>query len=158
MNKTYIALFFVCLLFVACSLATPYGPDGPMGGYRDVALGPNKWRVSYAGNQHLGELGTEKAFLRRAAELAKAAGYPYFTVSEVKESILEKQTQMGTGKAVIEISSVGPNRAVADTTYTSPFMVSSNSYRRSGLVTGVKADTEGAYSVDFILKATATED
>ena len=51
-----------------------------MGGYDDVQLDTNRWRVSFASNYYRGYVSTKDFWLLRAATLANKAGYPYFIV------------------------------------------------------------------------------
>jgi hypothetical protein len=70
----------VVLVAVATGCVTPYGPRGVMGGYSERQLNRNTWEVSFAGNGYTGTGTTRNGALRRAAEIARAAGAPGFIV------------------------------------------------------------------------------
>lgn len=83
----------VSLLLAAC--AAPYGPSGGLTnfflhggyGYSDKQLDDKTWEVTYSG--HLADRQyVFGAAIRRSAEIAKRAGFPYFTATEVKNNSL----------------------------------------------------------------------
>lgn len=68
-------------------------------GYSDTQLGPDTWRVTYAGNQIPQAQAQDYAMLR-AAELVQAAGYSHFLVLSESGS-----AQTGPGMALATGSS-----------------------------------------------------
>ncbi|MGO4409849.1 MULTISPECIES: CC0125/CC1285 family lipoprotein [unclassified Brevundimonas] len=71
----------------ACSTATPYQPMGApssegAGGYSDVQLQPDRWRVTFAGNSLTSRDTVETYLLYRAAELTVQSGYDWFTTAQ----------------------------------------------------------------------------
>lgn len=66
----------------ACETATPYQPLNPAnaaaGGYRDVRLDANHWRVSFQGNSVTSRETVERYLLYRAAELTASQGFDWF--------------------------------------------------------------------------------
>jgi hypothetical protein len=66
----------------ACETATPYQPlqagSQTSGGYRDVKLESNRWRVSFSGNTLTSRETVETYLLYRAADLTLAQGYDWF--------------------------------------------------------------------------------
>lgn len=71
-----IALLF--LFLSAC--ATTYRPLGFGGGYSDVQIDANTYRVSFRGNGYTSRDRVETYMLYRCAELTDQAGYDYFVV------------------------------------------------------------------------------
>ena len=87
----------VILLLTSC--ATPYQSSGATGGYRDLRLAPDLFRVSFSGN---GLTSPEMAYdyaLLRASDLTMANGYAYFAI--VKEE--EKRTKFSQYVASLEL-------------------------------------------------------
>ena len=77
-------VFAFATLFLS-SCATPYQPMSALGGYREIQLAPNIYRVMFFGNGYTsGELAVEYA-LRRCAELTQQNGYLYFGVLAVDD-------------------------------------------------------------------------
>lgn len=66
----------------ACATATPYQPNIPgqaaSGGYSDIRLGPNRFRVTFAGNTLTSRETVERYLLYRAAELTVQNGGDWF--------------------------------------------------------------------------------
>lgn len=72
-------LIFLCfLLLVAC--ATPYQPMGFDGGYSDMALSRDTYKVSFRGNGLTLQDHVQTFLLRRCAELTIQQGYKYFII------------------------------------------------------------------------------
>lgn len=73
------------LALAGCETATPYQPLGARGsmasgGYADVRLAPDRYRVSFAGNSLTSRQRVETYLLYRAAELTLQQGYDGFTI------------------------------------------------------------------------------
>ena len=70
----------------ACATATPYQPLNPAdvsaGGYHDVKLDSDHWRVSFSGNTVTSRETVERDLLYRAAELTAAQGFDWFQQSD----------------------------------------------------------------------------
>ena len=69
-----------------CATPTPYQPNLPgqqtSGGYSEMRIEPDRFRVSFAGNS-LTERGTVEGYLLfRAAELTLQNGYEWFTIED----------------------------------------------------------------------------
>lgn len=72
------------LALAGCETATPYQPlNAPgthaSGGYSDQQIEPNRWTVSFSGNDLTSRQTVERYLLYRAAELTLAQGYDWFT-------------------------------------------------------------------------------
>jgi hypothetical protein len=68
------------LALSACATATPYGPAGPGNryGYSEQRVGPDRYRVSFAGNSVTAREQVEMSLLLRAAEVTVENGYDWF--------------------------------------------------------------------------------
>ena len=78
----------------ACATPTPYQPNvrgaSTSGGYSDLRLEDNRYRVTFAGNSLPTRETVEAYLLYRAAELTIQSGYDWFAVAE-RET--DKKTQ-----------------------------------------------------------------
>jgi hypothetical protein len=74
------------LALAACATPTPYQPNRPgqaqSGGYSDVRIEPNRYRVTFSGNTLTSRETVETYLLYRAAELTLAAHSDYFIVDD----------------------------------------------------------------------------
>lgn len=61
--------------------ATPYGPAGLTGGFREQRLGSNSYKVAFNGNGYTSEDMVVKFWLNRCAELTVRNGYRYFALA-----------------------------------------------------------------------------
>jgi hypothetical protein len=70
----------------ACATPTPYQPNikgqSTAGGYSEIRLEPNRYRVNFAGNSLTGRETVEGYLLFRAAELTVQNGYDWFAIVE----------------------------------------------------------------------------
>lgn len=68
----------------ACATPTPYQPNLPgqsaSGGYSEIRLEPNRFRVNFAGNSLTSRETVEGYLLFRAAEMTMQNGYDWFTI------------------------------------------------------------------------------
>jgi hypothetical protein len=68
----------------ACETATPYQPNNPgnatSGGFTEMRLEPDRFRVTFAGNSLTSRETVEGYLLFRAAELTVAQGFDTFTI------------------------------------------------------------------------------
>ena len=76
------------LAFVLGGCATAYQPEGSTGGYKDVKLADDTYRVSFFGNGYTSRPVVLKYFLYRCAELTLQHGYTYFEVFSAKHVAL----------------------------------------------------------------------
>jgi len=76
--------FFVCAVFaeLLAGCATPYQPVGAMGGFDEVRLASDLYRVSVQGNGYTSDERAYQIMLLRAAELTLANGYSKFALLE----------------------------------------------------------------------------
>jgi hypothetical protein len=70
----------------ACATATPYQPRSPgaqaSGGFSDLRLEQDRYRVSFAGNSLTSRETVERYLLYRAAELTSQQGYDWFETAD----------------------------------------------------------------------------
>ncbi|MGD9152158.1 MAG: hypothetical protein PVG30_00660 [Gammaproteobacteria bacterium] len=90
--KSTIAWFSIVLLFlslVGCS--TSYGPCGLTGGYSDMRLNNDTYKVAFRGNGFTSQDKVQNLLLRRCAELTKQNNYRYFVILTGKENHSDSQ-------------------------------------------------------------------
>jgi hypothetical protein len=87
MAKTILAVAAALVLaggLAACETATPYQPNIPgqaaSGGYSEIRLEPDRWRVTFAGNSLTSRETVEAYLLFRSAELTVQQGYDWFNI------------------------------------------------------------------------------
>ena len=87
MNKTTAAIATALVLgtgLAACVSPTPYQPNvrgsATSGGYSEIRLEPNRWRVNFAGNSMTSRETVEGYLLFRAAELTLQNGDDWFEI------------------------------------------------------------------------------
>src|SRR5688500_14754594 len=73
-----VAASVLALGLALAGCASPYGPQGLTGGFREQQLAPNSYRVTYNGNGHTQEEQVVNYWLYRCAELTIQNGYSYF--------------------------------------------------------------------------------
>ncbi len=82
-------VLLLALTFGGCALAsaTGYQPSGPDGGYSELQLAPDMFRVAFQGNTYTSQERVADMALLHAADLALAHGAPYFVVlNQLRES------------------------------------------------------------------------
>jgi len=71
-------------VLAGCVTPTPYQPNIPgqqtSGGYSEIRVEPNRWRVMFAGNSVTSRETVESYLLFRAAELTTQQGYDWFAM------------------------------------------------------------------------------
>src|ERR1700743_1322282 len=69
-------------MLAGCETPTPYQPLNPnatqAGGYSEVKLEDNRWRVTFQGNSITSRTAVETNLLHRAAELTLNNGFDWF--------------------------------------------------------------------------------
>ncbi|THD74329.1 MAG: hypothetical protein E7812_18550 [Phenylobacterium sp.] len=74
----------------ACETATPYQPSVPgrasSGGFSEVRVEPDRWRVTFAGNSLTSRETVEAYLLFRSAELTVQQGYDWFSIADRQTS------------------------------------------------------------------------
>ena len=88
MAKRSVALALTVALaatLAGCATPTPYQPIVPgksSGGYSEVRIEPNRWRVTFAGNSLTSRETVEGYLLFRAAELTTQQGFDWFSIAD----------------------------------------------------------------------------
>lgn len=72
--------FAICIMATLAGCASGYRPAGLGGGYSDSPLGNGMYRVSYTGNAYTDPGYAADMAMLRAAEVALAGGYRYFSI------------------------------------------------------------------------------
>ncbi len=67
--------------------ATPYEPEGALGGYRDVPIGNDQFHITIQGNGYTNTGMMEQHFYRRAVDIAKQNDYAGYKVISFKSSM-----------------------------------------------------------------------
>lgn len=67
--------------------ATPYKPNGLGGGYEDVQLAADTYRVSARGNGYTDPQRVHDIVLLRSSEIALSRGYQYFTIVQSADGV-----------------------------------------------------------------------
>tara|TARA_B110000003_G_C16399464_1_gene437692 strand:- start:137 stop:649 length:513 start_codon:yes stop_codon:yes gene_type:complete len=74
-----------CILLAGCS--TPYQAKGFSGGFDEVQLSPNMWRVTFGGNGYTGEDRATNLALLRSADLTLSNGFTHFAVIDSSQDV-----------------------------------------------------------------------
>ena len=73
-------------VLAGCATPTPYQPNIPgqaqSGGYSEIRIEPNRWRVTFAGNSLTSRETVEAYLLYRSAELTTQQGYDWFAIAD----------------------------------------------------------------------------
>jgi hypothetical protein len=89
MTSTRLRGLLLAVAFGGCALTnvTRYEPAGSDGGYSELQLGPDLFRVAFQGNPYTSQERVADMALLRAADLALAHGASYFVVvQQLRES------------------------------------------------------------------------
>lgn len=85
MQKKMILAAILAVSLGGC--ATSYKPDGYGGGYSDVQLAENSFRIAFKGNDATSRTRAEDFALLRAADVALIAGFKFFTITDARSSL-----------------------------------------------------------------------
>jgi hypothetical protein len=84
-RKRLAAAACAILLLAGCATATPYQPigtEGARGGFAELRIAPNRYRVTFAGNNLTSRQRVETYLLYRAAELTLEQRFDCFTIED----------------------------------------------------------------------------
>jgi hypothetical protein len=90
----------ILLSMLLGSCATAYQQTGLTGGYEDVRLGPDRYRISVVANGLSSLERAEQIVMLRAAELTLRNGFQKFVVEE-REMIANQETRYGGAPGVV---------------------------------------------------------
>jgi hypothetical protein len=83
-SAAVVAAFALAAALAGCATPTPYQPNIPgqatSGGYSEIRIEPNRWRVTFAGNSLTSRETVEGYLLFRAAELTTQQGFDWFSI------------------------------------------------------------------------------
>ena len=110
MRHTLIAVALALAAALAgCATPTPYQPNisgqAAKGGFTDLRLTDNRFRVAFSGNTLTGRDTVERYMLYRAAELTVAQGHDWFEMDE-RRTDRDQQTYIEPG--LLSYSGFGP--------------------------------------------------
>lgn len=77
-NNKILPILFSFVFIFSCS--TPYQPKSMLGGYSEVKILDNLYRVQFEGNQHSKPEKIQNYLMYRCAELTQEMGYDYFAI------------------------------------------------------------------------------
>ncbi len=106
-KRSYQRIFLILNLVMLSACATGYHKMGITGGYSDMQLSKNMYRVIFRGNGYTQEEEVTANFYRRCAELTKENGYEYFVIT--------------TNQAKAEQYVVGEAKTVHNGTFTNTY-------------------------------------
>lgn len=76
-----IVIIIALLSISSCGvMQTPYAPKGYLGGYSEIALNKNTYKVTFDGNSNTSSEMVQNFTIRRAAELTQKNDYKYFII------------------------------------------------------------------------------
>jgi hypothetical protein len=138
------------LLLVLIGCATPYQSTGLAGGYDEIQLSENMFKVSFRGNGYTGRARAEDFALLRSAEVAQNNGFTYFIIIEDKNYVDQSSYTTPTttyGKATVSGNTVsGKTTTYGGDTYIISKPSSSNT------ILCFKEKPDGiSYNVNFII-------
>jgi hypothetical protein len=76
--KVLFSVLILIVLQIGC--ATTYQKDGFTGGFTEIQLSENVWRISFRGNAFTGSEKTQDFLMLRNAEITIEKGYKYFVI------------------------------------------------------------------------------
>lgn len=97
-------LILITLVTLLSGCATPYRSAGLMGGYSDMQLNDDTYKVSFRGNGYSSHEHVQNMLLRRCAELTRNKGYKYFVILA---SDAERKDDQFSTPATISTQSTG---------------------------------------------------
>ncbi|MBX3605753.1 MAG: hypothetical protein KF788_10785 [Piscinibacter sp.] len=111
MRRTLAAL---AALAVLAGCATPYQASGLRGGFREVQLGENLYRVEFQGNGFTSTSRAEDYALLRCAELTLSRGYTHFGLSDSRS---DESTSSFTTPTTTTFTPIGGGAPVVGTNW-----------------------------------------
>lgn len=129
------------LLFFLSSCSTSYQPYGWNGGYSDIQLSENMFRISFSGNDLTSKSQVKDFALLRAANLMYLYKYPYFLLYDKNENTED----------ALYISSYNINGNI------SSFASTISEHSIDLVVIGLKDNQVGAYDTVIVLNSIAKQ-
>ena len=126
---------------------------GFSGGYSDLKLDENTFRISFRGNGYTSSERVEIFALYRCAEVTSQQGFDYFVI--VQEGTQTSQFQYNTPGSYSGTTTVMGSTAYTRGNYTPGYSIPINKHRATVTIKtykGVKPDIPGAYAAIDLLK------
>lgn len=83
--RSFFLVALCCCVATTLGCATQYKSDGLTGGYEELALAPNHYRVKFSGNGYTSKERAYEFALLRCSELTLTSGYKYFGIADENE-------------------------------------------------------------------------
>lgn len=145
--KNLFIISLAAIFIQGCS--TPYKHSGFRGGYSEIQLDENVFKVSFRGNGYTGRERASDFTLLRCAELALENGYKYFVIinanSYTSKSIYTTPTTFNT-------TGNGQCSSTTTTTGGQTYIISKPSSSNIIVCFKEKPDSGFSYNVDIIYK------
>jgi hypothetical protein len=153
--KHLLIILFTAVLIQGC--ATTYRSSGLMGGYKDVQLDENVFKVTFNGNGYTSFERAADFTLMRCAELALNNGYSFFVIIDAdsysSNSTYTTPTTTNTTGSAVKIGDYVVGSAQS-TTYGGQTYHISKPSRTNTIICFKEKPTEGfSYNAQFIFKA-----
>jgi len=101
LQRCIVIVFLASTVGLASGCATTYQEQAFTGGYRELALNDQQYRVSFRGNAFTTSDNAYLFFLTRGAELAKQSGYQHFYLTAISdETTLSQVSTPGRSQTV----------------------------------------------------------
>jgi hypothetical protein len=153
--KRLFIIYFAVILMQGC--ATTYRSSGLMGGYRDVQLDENVFKVTFHGNGYTSFERAADFTLMRCAELALNNGYSFFVIidadSYTSNSTYTTPTQSTTTGSAVKIGDYVIGSAQTTTTGGQTYNISKPSTTNTIICFKEKPTSGFSYNAHFIFKA-----
>lgn len=94
MNWKIVSILVVVVLLNGCM--TPYQPNGLGGGYTDMPLSRDMYKVSFRGNAYTSQDAVQNMILKRCSELTLNSGYKYFIIVASGDNVNTSYYQTAT--------------------------------------------------------------
>jgi hypothetical protein len=91
--------YVLFLVIATTGCATTYGPVGFGGGYSEMRLASDTYKVSFRGNGFTSSEQVQHNLFRRCAELTRSARFAYFLIIDEQDSARHQQVEIGSETA-----------------------------------------------------------
>lgn len=153
MNKVVI---ISALLLTLSGCATPYAKNGLAGGYSDLQLSANTFKVSFQGNGFTNPSRAADFALLRSAEVALEHGFKYFVIVDSEQDAQRILTQM-PGSSTTTMSTYG-NTTYARTQHHPGMPMMMNFPRAKHVVVCFKENPDGHFlEADLVAQSIRSE-
>ena len=151
-SRTAVFISFILCLFLVGGCSTAYQREGFKGGYSDLLLDSNTFRVSFRGNGYTSSDTVETYLLYRCAELTVQRGFDYFVIVDTKGET--KQSFYTSPGSYSSSTSFSGNTAYTSGTYSPGTTIPIHKHRATVIMKvfkGSKPDLPGAYTAKELM-------